>query len=147
MGHVLYEREPAARAVFDRADQLLGFSLSSLCFYGPEEALTDTINQQPALFVTSLAAWAVIREQPAWPAADFVVGHSLGELSALAAAGSLSFDDGLALVRRRGEVMKQAGESEPGAMAAILGLNVPAIAAACAAARDEDRPPCSDCQR
>lgn len=137
MGRDLYEREPTARAVFDEADDLLGFSLSSLCFSGPEEALTDTINQQPALFVTGMAAWAVIREQSEWPPADFIVGHSLGELSALTAAGSLTFADGLALVRRRGELMKEAGEREPGAMAAVLGLDVGIIEAVCTAARDK----------
>lgn len=135
MGRVLYEREPAARAVFDQADEALGFPLSELCFYGPEEALTDTVNQQPALYVTSLAAWAVLREKD-WPAAAYVAGHSLGEFSALAAVGSLDFSDGLALVRRRGELMEAAGKASPGEMAAILALDIDEVGRLCTEAQD-----------
>lgn len=130
MGKDAYEYSQNARALFDQADQQLGFSLSSLCFNGPEDQLTDTINQQPALFVTSMAALAVMEEQ-GWDSPAFVAGHSLGELSALAAAGSISFADGLALVRRRGELMKEAGEKSPGAMAAILALDIPTVQALC----------------
>ena len=136
MGRALYEREPAARAVFDQADKALGFSLSELCFYGPEEALTDTVNQQPALYVTSLAAWAVLREKE-WPSATYVAGHSLGEFSALAAVGSLAFADGLALVRRRGELMEAAGKASPGEMAAILALEIEEVARLCSEAQQE----------
>ena len=136
MGHVLYEREPAARAVFDQADELLGFPLSTLCFHGPEDALTDTINQQPALFVTGMAAWKVIGQDDAWPAPAYLAGHSLGEFTALTAAGSLSFADGLALVRRRGVLMQRAGETEPGAMAAVLALETERLEAVCAEARE-----------
>jgi [acyl-carrier-protein] S-malonyltransferase len=121
MGHELYERVPAARAVFDQADAQLGFALSALCFAGPEVELTDTVNQQPALFVTSVATWAAMQAQ-GWERPNFMAGHSLGELSALAVSGSLTFADGLALVRRRAELMKAAGEREPGAMAAVLAL-------------------------
>lgn len=134
MGQALYEQEPAARAVFDQADDLLGFSLSKLCFEGPEETLTDTVNQQPALYVTSLAAWAVLRQQEA-AEPRFLAGHSLGELSALAAAGAFSFAHGLSLVRRRGELMKEAGEQYPGAMAAVLGLELAVVEEICAQAR------------
>ena len=130
MGQALYEREPAARAVFDQADELLGFSLSQLCFEGPEEALTDTVNQQPALYVTSLAAWAVLQEKEGGEAA-LMAGHSLGEFSALYAAGAFTFEDGLTLVRHRGVLMKRAGELAPGAMAAILGLDMEEIEAIC----------------
>lgn len=139
MGRALYEHEPAARAVFDQADRQLGFSLSALCFEGPEAELTDTLNQQPALYVTGIAAWRVLQEQgaPQWPEPTFFAGHSLGEFTALTAAGSLSFTDGLALVRRRGELMKYADETAPGAMAAILGLDGTVVAAACHAARQE----------
>jgi [acyl-carrier-protein] S-malonyltransferase len=133
MGQELYDRAPAARAIFDAADAQLGFSLSSLCFGGPEEKLTATINQQPALYTTSAAMMAVLVAQGTPPPA-FVAGHSLGEFSALAAAGSLSFADGLALVRRRGELMHAAGQREPGAMAAILGLDLPVVADLCAQA-------------
>lgn len=136
MGHDLYAHEPAARAVFDQADALLGFPLSQLCFHGPEADLTDTFNQQPALLVTSLAMLAALRaheyEQP-----RFMAGHSLGEFSALTAAGGLTFADGLALVRRRGALMKQAGAQNPGAMAALLALNIPQVEILCAQASDE----------
>lgn len=131
MGQALYEREPIARAVFDQADAQLGFPLSKLCFEGPADSLTDTINQQPALFVTSLAVWQVIAQNEQWPPAGYMAGHSLGELSALTAAGAISFDDGLALVRQRGQLMKWAGEQEPGAMAAILGLAFQPVAELC----------------
>jgi [acyl-carrier-protein] S-malonyltransferase len=139
MGRALYEREPTARAVFDLADRLLGFPLSQLCLEGPADELTDTINQQPALFVTGIAAWRVIQEQGLahWPDAAYFAGHSLGEFTALTAAGSLAFDDGLALVRRRGELMKSAGESAPGAMAAILGLDSDLVEALCGKAQVE----------
>lgn len=130
MGQELYAHEPSARAVFDQADAQLGFGLSQLCFAGPEADLTDTVNQQPALFVTSLAMLAVMKER-GWEMPAFVAGHSLGELTALTAAGSLTFADGLALVRRRGELMKLAGERSPGAMAAILGLSIPQLQAIC----------------
>lgn len=136
MGRELYEREPAARALFDEADARLGFALSRLCFEGPEESLTDTAVQQPALFVTSLAAWAVLQERGEAGAA-YAAGHSLGEFSALAAAGALSFGDGLALVRRRGELMKLAGERQPGGMAAVLGLDADVVTELCARAAAE----------
>jgi [acyl-carrier-protein] S-malonyltransferase len=136
MGRDLYDAQPTARALFDEADARLGFALSRLCFEGPEEALTDTAVQQPALYTTSLAAWAVLAERGE-AAADYVAGHSLGEFSALAAAGALSFADGLMLVRRRGELMKLAGERQPGGMAAILGLDAAPVAELCAQAAAE----------
>jgi [acyl-carrier-protein] S-malonyltransferase len=136
MGRDLYDRQPAARALFDEADARLGFPLSRLCFDGPEETLTDTAVQQPALYTTSLAAWAVLTERGEADAA-YVAGHSLGEFSALAAAGALGFADGLALVRRRGELMKLAGQRQPGGMAAILGLDAAPVAEVCAAAAAE----------
>ncbi len=143
MGRTLYERDPAARAVFDQADELLGFPLSTLCFEGPAEVLTDTINQQPALYVTGVAAWRVMQAQgqEVWPAAAYFAGHSLGEFTALTAAGSLDFAAGLALVRRRGELMKAAGETAPGAMAAVLGLDGEVVAAACRQAQAESGRP------
>lgn len=130
MGLELYQNTPEARAVFDQADEQLGFALSTLCFEGPEETLTDTVNQQPALFVTSLAMWQRMQAQ-GWAMPAYVAGHSLGELSALTAAGALTFADGLRLVRQRGELMKAAGEREPGAMAAILALDIPTVTAIC----------------
>jgi [acyl-carrier-protein] S-malonyltransferase len=136
MGRQLYDREPVARALYDEADEQVGFALSAICFDGPEEALTDTAVQQPALFTTSLAAWAVARERGE-ARADYLAGHSLGEFSALAAAGALSFGAGLALVRRRGELMKLAGQRNPGGMAAVLGLDAEPVAELCARAAAE----------
>ena len=136
MGLELYQNTPEARAVFDQADELLGFSLSQLCFEGPEEPLTDTVNQQPALFVTSMAMWQRMQGQ-GWEMPAYVAGHSLGELSALTAVNALSFADGLRLVRQRGELMKAAGEREPGAMAAILALDIPTVQQICEQASDE----------
>lgn len=133
MGLELSAQVPEARALFAQADAQLGFSLSALCFQGPEDALTDTVNQQPALFVTSLATLKAM-ELAGWEQPAFAAGHSLGELTALTAVGSISFADGLQLVRTRGELMKQAGEREPGAMAAILALDIPAVEAVCAEA-------------
>lgn len=134
MGKDFAEAYPAARALFEQADDLLGFSLSALCFDGPEEALNDTLNTQPALYVCSAAILQVLREAlpDIYPAC--VAGHSMGELTALFAAGALRFEDGLRLVRERGRLMKQAGETSPGAMAAILGLEADAIRELCAQA-------------
>lgn len=136
MGKDAYENNPAARALFDEADALFGFSLSELAFSGPEEQLMDTVYQQPALFVTSLANWMSMRDE-GWPEANAMAGHSLGEFSALTAAGSMTFSDGLQVVRKRGELMKWAGELSPGAMAAVLALPVEQIASLCAQAEDE----------
>lgn len=134
MGLTLSRTYPAARHVFEQADELLGFSISQLCWEGPETELNDTINTQPALLVHSCAALRVFQNlfpnfQPA-----FVAGHSMGELSALVAAGALPFGDALHLVRRRGELMKRAGEVSPGGMAAILGLDIPTLDRICAEA-------------
>ena len=134
MGHSLAERYPAAREVYDLADGWLGFSLSRLAWEGPEEMLNDTINTQPALMVHSVASLRVFQDlfpgfQPA-----FVAGHSMGELSALVASGALPYQEALRLVRRRGELMKRAGVVSPGGMAAILGLDLPALEEICAQA-------------
>lgn len=136
MGRELNIRSAAARAVFVQADEQLGYSVSSLCFEGPEEALKDTVNQQPCLFTVSMAMWHAMAEQ-GWEPPAFVAGHSLGELSALTAAGSLTFHDGLALVQKRGQLMKAAGEEQPGAMAAILALEVDTVKEICAQASAE----------
>ncbi|HUH98476.1 MAG TPA: ACP S-malonyltransferase [Anaerolineales bacterium] len=134
MGRDLASAYPAARATFDEADHILHFPISRLMWDGPESELNDTINTQPALFVHSIAAFRVLSHlHPGWqPAA--LAGHSLGELSALAAAGALSFEAGLRLVRKRGELMKKAGEMNPGSMAAILNLDIPALEKVCAQA-------------
>lgn len=130
MGEALSATSPAARAIFARADEVLGIPLSRLCFSGPEEMLNDTLNTQPALVATSIAALRVLEEGFDGPPA-FVAGHSLGEFSALVAAGALRFEDGLLLVRERGRLMKEAGDRSPGGMAAVLGLSIPQVEAAC----------------
>jgi [acyl-carrier-protein] S-malonyltransferase len=116
------------------ADRLLGISLSRISWSGPDEQLNDTINTQPALFVHSIAALRVIQEKNPDLHPAFVAGHSMGELSALVSAGSLNFEEGLHLVRKRGELMKQAGEKSPGGMAAILGLDIDTLEKICSAA-------------
>lgn len=136
MGKDLYQVEPRSRAVFDLADELLGFGLSELCFSGPEDVLTETANQQPALLVTSVATWKAMEARD-WNEPAFVAGHSLGEFSALVVAESLTFEDGLALVRRRGELMRDAGERAPGAMAAVLALDVAQVEQICSQASEE----------
>ncbi|MGD0199956.1 MAG: ACP S-malonyltransferase [Bryobacteraceae bacterium] len=120
MGKSLADGFPAARAVFEEADARLGFALSRLCFEGPEELLKMTENTQPALLAVSTAACAVLREHGLQP--DCVAGHSLGEYSALVAAGSLRFWDALELVRKRGRYMQEATPAGVGAMAALLKL-------------------------
>jgi [acyl-carrier-protein] S-malonyltransferase len=120
MGKSLAESYAVAREIFAQADQALGFSLSTVCFEGPAEALKLTENTQPALLTVSTAAAAVLREQGIRP--DYVAGHSLGEYSALVAAASLRFEDAVRLVRQRGGYMQQAVPPGVGAMAAILKL-------------------------
>lgn len=138
MGKELAAGFPTARQLFDEADSLLGFPLSQLMWEGPDTELNETVNTQPALFLHSIAAFRTLSHlYPDFkPAA--VAGHSLGELSALTASGALSFADGLKLVRARGELMKRAGEINPGGMAAILGVDIPALDAVCAEASTAD---------
>jgi [acyl-carrier-protein] S-malonyltransferase len=137
MGKDLAEHFSTAKQIFDEADSVLGFSLSRLMWEGPKEELDATINTQPALYVHSVAAWmAFTHLTPLRPAA--VAGHSLGELSALTASGALSFSVGLQLVRTRGELMKRAGELNPGGMAAILGVDIPTLDRVCAEASTAD---------
>jgi [acyl-carrier-protein] S-malonyltransferase len=111
---------PAARAALDAADNALGFSLSKLMFDGPAEELTLTHNAQPALLAHGAAVWAVVKDR-AGPGTVAAAGHSLGEFTAYHAAGALSIEDAVKLVRRRGELMYEAGVQRPGAMAALLG--------------------------
>jgi [acyl-carrier-protein] S-malonyltransferase len=134
MGKELAANHPAARSVFDEADQALGFSVSDLCFSGSEEALKLTANTQPAILTASVATYRVLAENGVEPA--FVAGHSLGEFSALVAAGSLEFADAVRLVRRRGEYMQSAVPEGVGAMAAILGLAPAQVAGICRQAAD-----------
>ena len=137
MGQALAQQEPLATQVFAQADSILGFSLSQLCWQGPSDDLNDTAFTQPAIFTHSIALLRVLlaRVPDAAPAA--AAGHSMGEISALVAGESLTFEDGLALVRERGLAMKQAGEQLPGGMAAVLGLDLERVEQACAQASQD----------
>ncbi|WP_241215204.1 ACP S-malonyltransferase [Thermobaculum terrenum] len=141
MGKALHDASEAAREVFKRADEILGFRLSHLCFSGPEEDLQDTINAQPAIFTVSLATLAAIKEKLHEAGVklnpSFVAGHSLGEYTALVAANVIDFEDGLRLVRERGRLMKEEGEKIPGGMAAVIGLDEEVIQRACEEASSE----------
>jgi [acyl-carrier-protein] S-malonyltransferase len=130
MGLALSEAFPELKSrYFERADVLLGYSLSELCFHGPEPELTRTENAQPALLLVSAAALEALRVRGIQP--DAVAGHSLGEYSALVAAGALQFEDALRVVRRRGELMARVGEAVRGGMAAVMGLSPEEIDAVC----------------
>jgi [acyl-carrier-protein] S-malonyltransferase len=134
MGHALAGASPAARAVFDEADDVLGVALSPLMWNGPEDTLTETHNAQPALLVHSVAVLRAVEERlgpVAW-----VAGHSLGEFSAHVAAGTLAFADALRAVRRRGQLMFEAGRTRPGTMAAVLGLSDEAMEDVCSRVSD-----------
>ncbi|MEA3336456.1 MAG: ACP S-malonyltransferase [Chloroflexota bacterium] len=136
MAQALAEVFESARDAMAEADEVLGFSLSTLCFTGPQEALTDTINAQPALLASSIATLRAIQEvTPAMAAPAAVAGHSLGEYSALVAAESLSYADALRLVRERGRLMKEAGKRNRGGMAAVLGLDMATMEDVCESAR------------
>lgn len=127
MGRDLFETHPEARALFLQADEILGIDLSRICFEGPEEELRQTRNTQPAIFLHSMAVLEVLRRRHTVEFSG-AAGHSLGEYSAYVASGALSFEDGLRIVRRRGELMFAAGQERPGTMAAILGLDADTIA-------------------
>ena len=129
MAKALADAFPEARAVFAEADDALGFPLSRLCFEGPEAELQLTANAQPAILVASVAALRVLEARGARP--DWVAGHSLGEYSALVAARALELRDAVVAVRRRGEYMQEAVPAGEGAMAAVIGLDLPAVQQAC----------------
>ena len=129
MGKDLAGEYPAAKAVFDEADRALGFSISKLCFEGTEEDLKLTANTQPAILTCSVAVYRVLEEKGLTP--DFVAGHSLGEYSALVAAGALKFAEAVQLVRKRGTYMQDAVPAGVGAMAAIMGLSPAVVADVC----------------
>lgn len=130
MGQDIYESVPESRQLFEQADEILGFPLTRLIFEGPDTELKQTANTQPALLTTSAALYQALAAKGIKP--DFVAGHSLGEYSALTAAGALSFSDAVATVRARGEFMEQAVPGGQGAMAAVLGGEREALAALCA---------------
>src|SRR5215813_194993 len=127
----LVQQYPAAAQVFEQTDQILGFPLSKLCFEGPAETLDETINTQPALYTAGVATLRVLEATHGPVTALAVAGHSLGELTALTAAGALPFEAGVKIVRERGRLMKEAGEHNPGAMAALLGLEMAEARAIC----------------
>jgi [acyl-carrier-protein] S-malonyltransferase len=131
MGQDLAATYTVARHLYEKADDILGQALSRLCFEGPKEALDDTVNTQPAIFVTSLAMLEGLRTEGKLPGEPLVAGHSLGELTALTAVGAMEFADGLRLVRERGRLMKLAGEKNPGGMAAVLKAEETDVEKAC----------------
>lgn len=134
MGSDLARLRPVARSIFEQADATLGFALSKVCFEGPESALNDTLNTQPAIFTHSMAALAAVELSGEIEPPAFVAGHSLGELSALCAAGALTLEDGVRLTRERGRLMKLAGERQPGSMAAVIGIDTNTLREICAEA-------------
>lgn len=134
MGRDLYESFPESRQIFDRADKVLGLSLSRLCFHGPIEELTKTNNCQPAIFTMSIAVWEAFRNSVRVPedqSIGYVAGLSLGEYSALVASEVMSFEDAVYLVRRRGEFMEEEALNRPGRMASVLGLDLAAVRQIC----------------
>ena len=139
MGLHLYDRYLSAREVFDEADKTLGFSLSRLCFAGPEDELTQTVNVQPAVLTVSIACLKAAEEITgrSLPAPDMVAGHSLGEYTALVVAGVLSLSEAVRMVRERGRLMNEAAAAGPGGMAAVLGLDEEAIRDVCVEADTE----------
>ena len=136
MGRNLAESFPESRAVFDEADSVLGFSLSKLCFEGSEEELKQTENTQPAILTVSMAVYRALETRGIAP--DFAAGHSLGEYSALVAAGALDFASAVKVVRKRGQYMQEAVPAGEGAMAAIMGLSPSDVADICKKAADHD---------
>jgi [acyl-carrier-protein] S-malonyltransferase len=127
MGSDWYKSDPAARKIYAHADDIVRFPLSKLCFEGPESELRQTRNTQPAIFLHSIVVYQKLKHVHV----DMLAGHSLGEYSALVAAGTISFEDALRLVRLRGELMQQAGEQQKGTMAAVVGLNPDALQEVC----------------
>jgi len=138
MGKELAEANGASKSLFEKADQILGESLSSLMFEGPQEALTKTVNAQPALLTVSTALVELFRESGI--EADYTAGHSLGEYSALVAAGAIPFEDGVFTVRKRGEFMEEAVPNGLGAMAAVLGIERGPLSDVTAAVSNEGHP-------
>lgn len=134
MGKDLAEKYPAARAWFDLANKALGYDLASICFTGPEAELTKTENAQPGIFLVSWVAYELLRERAPKLSFDATAGLSLGEFTALTAAGAMGFEEGLRIVRQRGLFMQEACEATQGGMAAVIGLDEAATREVCAAA-------------
>ena len=139
MGKRIYQSHSAVKSLFDRADELLGYKISQLCFEGPTEELDSTAHSQPAIFLVSLAALELLKEQFAeeFNACSATAGLSLGEYTALVFAGAIRFEDGLKLVQKRGQAMQEASDAIPGGMVSILGLEQPLVEELCDKARGE----------
>lgn len=140
MGKDLYDAFPESRVIFDKADKILGFSLTKLCFEGSQGELTRTQNCQPAVLTVSIAAWEAFKNSakaPKLQSVSYAAGLSLGEYSALVAAGAISFEDAVYLVRRRGEFMEEEALKKPGKMVSIIGLDLAAIRQICQEAKAE----------
>ncbi len=135
MGKDLCQTRPEARRVFEEANRILGFDISRLMFGGPEETLTRTANSQPAIFVMSCAAWEALKARAGFLQVRAFAGLSLGEYTALVAAGAISFAHGLRIVQKRAEYMEAACTAHPGTMASVIGLPIDAVQSACSAAR------------
>ncbi len=132
MGQDLYDNFKSARDIFDRADEVVGFPLSRLCFDGPEDELRQTINAQPAILTVSYACLQAVREvNPGFPPPAFVAGHSLGEYTALIVAGVVDFATAVYLARERGRLMHETGTVRPGSMAAVMGLDEVSLSEVC----------------
>jgi len=133
MGKDLYDNFAAARTVFDKANEILKIDLKKICFEGPQDQLSTTQNSQPAILTASIAALRVFESSSLWAetAPRFSLGLSLGEYTALVAAGAISFEDALVLVRKRGELMEDASRKNPGKMACVIGMDVPAVESLC----------------
>ncbi len=129
MGKSHYDSNPKFRKLADQADEILGFSLTKIMFEGPDDALRQTENTQPAIFLHSVALFRMLDLKP-----DVTAGHSLGEFSALTAAGAISFEDAIRIVRKRGLLMQQAGTENPGTMAAVIGMDDDAVTRICSEA-------------
>jgi [acyl-carrier-protein] S-malonyltransferase len=140
MGKDLFERSTRGRELFQLADDVLGVSLTKICFDGPDDALRQTVNTQPAIFLHSIVLAKLVDASDV----SMVAGHSLGEYSALVVAGTLSFEDGLKLVRLRGELMQRAGERQPGTMAAVVGMEPEALEFVCTEASSDGIVQCAN---
>jgi [acyl-carrier-protein] S-malonyltransferase len=131
MGKDFYDAEPLAKQIFDKANEIIGFDLPQICFEGPEDQLNSTVISQPAIFVTSVAILEVLKSKDAIKPADVTAGLSLGEYTALYAAGIISFEDGLKLVQKRGAAMQAAADASKGSMVSIVGLEQTAVEKLC----------------
>lgn len=144
MGKDFYESEPIAKEFFDKADKIVGFDLSKICFEGPEEKLNSTTISQPAIFVTSIAILEVLKAKGLIKPANVTAGLSLGEYTALYAAGLISFEEGLKLVQKRGQAMQAAADASKGSMVSVIGLERQAVEKLCEEAAQGEMLACAN---